>query len=107
VLEREAVERGDLVTRRLAGALAALAPQDGLILKLRFDDGFTVGQIARVLRLEEKPLYRRLERILGGLRERLESEGVAAAEVAELLGSPAWEPPALLGAAAKPPGAAV
>jgi RNA polymerase sigma factor for flagellar operon FliA len=50
-------------------------------------DGFTLAHVARLLRLEQKPLYRRVERLVRTLRASLEAEGVSAAEVRELLGS--------------------
>jgi RNA polymerase sigma factor for flagellar operon FliA len=68
-------------------ALDALDPDDRLIVKLHFYDGLGLGVavIARQLRLEQKPLYRRLGNIVAGLKERLVDEGLAADVVAELL----------------------
>ena len=60
----------------LAMAVARLAPQDRLVLRMRFEDGCSVADIARALQLEQKPLYRRLERMLGELREALEAAGL-------------------------------
>jgi DNA-directed RNA polymerase specialized sigma subunit len=57
-LERAAVE----VER--SGALAELGSQDRLILKMRFQDGFQVSRISRLLGLDQKELYRRLERTM-------------------------------------------
>lgn len=82
-------ERAELVERAeaaLAGALRALDPEDRLVLKMRFEDGFTVATIARTLGLEQKPLYRRIARSLGSLRSGLEERGVAREAVTELLG---------------------
>jgi DNA-directed RNA polymerase specialized sigma24 family protein len=64
-----------------------LPPQDRLILKMRFGQGFNVAEIAATLHLPQKPLYRRIDAILGALRKRLEGEGMRASEVAELLGT--------------------
>jgi RNA polymerase sigma factor (sigma-70 family) len=69
----------------LARAIAAMAPEDILILKLRFDDGHRVVEIARVLRLDQKPLYRRIGRLLAHLRSELERRGLAADLVRDLL----------------------
>jgi len=78
-----AAERAE---KGLAGALRCLDPEDRLILKMRFEDGLTVAAIARTLGLDQKPLYRRIERCLSALRSGLEERGVAAETVSELLG---------------------
>lgn len=69
--------------------MAELPDQDRLILQLRYKDGLTVATIARMLGLDQKPLYRRLETLLKSLKVRLEAEGITAAEVIEWLGNPA------------------
>ena len=75
----------------LANALPALAPQEQLIIRLRFQDGFTVARIAQLLGEEQKPMYRRIEQILGRLRASLAAASVTADEVRELFGNPAVE----------------
>ncbi|MCU0648569.1 MAG: sigma-70 family RNA polymerase sigma factor [Gemmatimonadaceae bacterium] len=69
----------------LQEALSALPPEDRLLVVMRFLDGQTVADIARVLRVEQKPLYRRLERALMQLRTRLERQGVTRVTVRELV----------------------
>lgn len=96
VVSRERHETARALERRLGEALAALAPQERLILRLRFDDGYKVGEIARALRLEEKPLYKRIERLLERLRKGLEARGVRATDVSEVLGAAEWDPRAVL-----------
>ncbi len=75
--------------QRLAGALTSalqsLPAEDRLLIKLRFEDGLRIVDIARTLRRPEKPLYRRLERVLAQLRRTLEERGVSSASLAELL----------------------
>jgi hypothetical protein len=44
---------------------------------MRFDDGLPVADIARALHLDQKRLYRTIERLLADLRERLKGEGVS------------------------------
>ena len=80
---REIAERAQ---RQLAEALTKLENQERLLLKLRFGDGMAVVDIARLVGEPAKPLYGRIERALGALRRELEQHGVAAAEVAELVG---------------------
>jgi RNA polymerase sigma factor for flagellar operon FliA len=57
---------------QLRSALDQLQEEDRAILRLRFEQGLTVQQLAPLLALEAKPLYRRLERILLLLRRSLE-----------------------------------
>ena len=75
----------------LAAAIPTLAPQEQLIIRLRFQDGFTVARIAQLIGAEQKPLYRRIEQILGRLRASLTAAGVTAEEMRELFGNPAVE----------------
>lgn len=86
----------------LADALPQLSPEEQLIIRLRYQDGFTVARIAQLLGQEQKPLYRRIEQILGRLRVQMASAGVTADEVRGLLGNPVVElgevfPPAEVG----------
>ena len=59
-------------------ARQALAPEQRLILKMRFDDGVPVADIARALHLDQKRLYRTIERLLADLCERLTAEAFPA-----------------------------
>lgn len=67
----------------LADALESLAPEDRLIIKLRFD-GFKVAKIAESLGLAQRPLYSRIERILKNLRLFLEAAGLQREAVRQL-----------------------
>lgn len=69
----------------LAEALRLLKPEDRLILKLRVTDGLSVAEVARTLRLEQKPLYRRLERLHDKLRRHLERHGLDKDAVGHVL----------------------
>ena len=56
--------------RRVSPARSAeLEPESRLILKMHFEDRLTVAAIARTLGLDQKPLYRRIDRCLGSLRD--------------------------------------
>lgn len=83
--QAEAVAAAQRAAGALAGALAKLPPQDRLIIKMRFDDGFRVADIAKVMNLEAKPLYRRIERLLAELRQSLEQSGVGAEVVRQVI----------------------
>jgi RNA polymerase sigma factor (sigma-70 family) len=68
----------------LHAATAALPARDRLLLRLRYVQGATVAEIARVLGEEQKPLYRQIERLLSKLRAALEDRGVSADQVRAL-----------------------
>ncbi len=70
--EREATRRKVLPV--LQEIRKALPPEDQLILRMKGDD-FKVADISRILGLDQKPLYRRIERLLKDLREELERRG--------------------------------
>lgn len=89
IAERERMVTATRVDAGLKTALAGLDAQDRLILALRFEDGRTVVEIARMLRLEQKGLYRRLERLLKALRDALELRGVDAASAMAIFESAA------------------
>jgi len=72
----EAVERAE---RRdaLGRALAALAPQDRLLVRLRFEDDASVRDIARLMGFPSVfHVYRRLDRVLSTLRGALHAAGI-------------------------------
>jgi RNA polymerase sigma factor (sigma-70 family) len=69
----------------LRKALADLSSQDRLIIKMRIWSDVSVVGISRALHIEQKPLYRRIEKIQKTLREALEKDGIRAEEVSEIL----------------------
>lgn len=77
-------ERATLLSA-LDQALAALETEDALIVRLRFGDGRSVADIARGLGLDQRMLYRRLNRLRDHLRATMEASGVSRADVSEVL----------------------
>lgn len=69
----------------LESELAKLEPQDRLIIKMRFDSDFGVAEIAKIMQLEPKPLYRRIERVLLQLRRSLEGGGLDVGAVKDII----------------------
>jgi len=69
----------------LRDALVAAPEEDQVILRMHFWDGLTIAQIARALHLDQKPLYRRLQQLLDGLRRQLEQQGLSRQDVRELV----------------------
>ncbi len=76
------------VGETLTMGLAALQADDLAILRLHFDGGASVAEIARILHLEQKPLYRRISGICNTLRDRLLDAGVDASKANEIIGRP-------------------
>ena len=81
-------DRGFQAKRVLAAlerARQALPPTGRLIVKMHFEDGAKVSDIARVLHLEQRPLYRTLERLLKSIGDAMAAEGISRADIAALL----------------------
>ncbi len=70
----------------LGQVLDEMEPGDRRIVKMYYLEGVKVVQIARVLQMDQKPLYKKLKRLLKKLRQRLESMGVRKEHVAEVIG---------------------
>jgi RNA polymerase sigma factor for flagellar operon FliA len=76
--------RGALIAA-LFTVMEKLPPEERHILRMRFADGRSVADVARALRLEQKPLYRRIDQLRARIRHDLELSGVTAEDVRELL----------------------
>jgi RNA polymerase sigma factor (sigma-70 family) len=85
LLREETQGERDAVWELLATAMAGLPGEDQQIVRMKYWTGATVADIARTLRIEQKPLYRRLERIHAHLRSSLEAMGVSAEQLPDLL----------------------
>ncbi len=67
------------------GLLRELDAEDRLILQMRFWHAQKVPDIARTLHIEQKKIYKRLDKLFGTLRRGLERAGVSQSDVAVLL----------------------
>lgn len=85
----------DFLAKRVQAALdrarQGLPPIERLVLKMRFEDSAAISDIARALHLDQRPLYRTLERLLKTVAASMEAEGISRAEVDALLNAPAVE----------------
>jgi len=81
----------DRASRAVREALDALPVEDRMLIRFRFGSSMSIADISRILRLPQRPLYRRLEALLAGLRRVLGDAGVDNASVEELIGSPVAE----------------
>jgi RNA polymerase sigma factor (sigma-70 family) len=80
--ERQALRRKAFEALRTARE--ALSPDDQFLLKLSLD--LKVSDIARTRRLDQKALYRQLDRIKKTLREALEKAGIRRQDIGEIFG---------------------
>lgn len=85
LVEKEREQGRKRVATVLVRALDRLPPEDRLILEMRYRDDFKIVDIARALHLEQKPLYRRIERLVRGLRGSLEKAGIHGEDPTEAL----------------------
>lgn len=75
----------------LDATLATFDAEDRLILQLRFWDARKVPDIAGAMGLEQKKVYKRLEKLFTILRRALESAGLDRTIIDKLLGRPDQE----------------
>jgi RNA polymerase sigma factor for flagellar operon FliA len=87
----EAERHHDRLAAALAAVMDSLDPVDAAILRMHFQDGRKVADIARALNLEQRPLYRRIERLCERLKAELERRGVSRDDVLELVDDPQAE----------------
>ncbi len=85
VFEQELRETRERVAVALKKVLDSLSPEDLLIVKMSILDNLKIVDVAGLLCMKQKPLYRRREKILGQLRRGLEREGVRWEQVSDLL----------------------
>jgi RNA polymerase sigma factor for flagellar operon FliA len=78
--------RSDRTSAAMQAAMSALTAEDRVVLRFRYAHGKSIADIARLLGIEQRPLYRRIERLLGELRAALERQGLDAGAVADLIG---------------------
>jgi len=83
---REDQAAAERIQTALERALEKLETQDRLIVRLHFFEELSVASVASVLGLPQKPLYRRLDRVLESLRVQLESAGVDPKRILALIG---------------------
>jgi RNA polymerase sigma factor (sigma-70 family) len=81
----ERLELSQRVAWIVRDAIKDFDERDRLIFRLRFEGGMSVADVSRTLKIEQKPLYRRLQRALATLRKLLESAGVSSADAEDIL----------------------
>jgi RNA polymerase sigma factor (sigma-70 family) len=86
-LERDRTDLAARIAAIVHEALDAYDEDDRLLLRLRFQSDISIADIARMLAVEQKPLYRRLQRLLADLRARLRRQNIDADDVETVIGS--------------------
>jgi RNA polymerase sigma factor (sigma-70 family) len=81
--EREAVKRR--VYAALFRAIKTLSKEDQILVRMWTE--FKVSEIARILGVEQKPLYRRLIKVFAELKKALARQGIRRKDIEDLLGS--------------------
>jgi len=81
--QRECTARA--VATAMDGAMQSMDAEDQIILKMRFWHAAKVPDIATALHIDQKKLYKRIDRMIATLREAVERAGVSRAEVGDLL----------------------
>jgi RNA polymerase sigma factor for flagellar operon FliA len=86
-VESERRRLSQRASRAVSAAMAGWPDEDRVILRFRFASGLAIADISRMLRLPQRPLYRRIEMLLARLRRVLTDAGIDGAAVEELVGS--------------------
>lgn len=85
MMEAEREEVSARASSAIRQVLEGLPEDDQLILQLRFESGMSVAQIARSLHIEQKLLYRRIERQMRTMRDELVRAGIDAEVAHDIL----------------------
>lgn len=72
-------------SRVIREELRAMNAEDRTILRMRFAASVSISDISRMLRLPQRPLYRRIESLLGRMRKGLAHESIDGSAIAEVL----------------------
>lgn len=78
-------------SRVVRETLAGLPIEDRMLVQLHYGSGMSVADVSRMLRLPQRPMYRRMESVLERLRRALHDAGLDAGSVQELIGGPKAE----------------
>lgn len=82
--ERVRIAEAERASRIVRETLEQQPLEDRLLVKLHYGSGMSVADVARMLRLPQRPLYRRMDVVLDRLRRALTTAGLDASSVEEL-----------------------
>jgi RNA polymerase sigma factor for flagellar operon FliA len=90
-MANEARRLSERAARVMREALAAFTIEDRTLVRFRFGSGMSIADISRMLRLPQRPLYRRLEALLQRLRDALQAAGLDAGSAEQIIENAAAE----------------
>ncbi|MEO8379476.1 MAG: sigma-70 family RNA polymerase sigma factor [Acidobacteriota bacterium] len=86
-IEAEETRTVTRMNRVVRNALESFSLEDRMLIRCRFGSAMSIADISRILRLPQRPLYRRLESLLVRLRKLLGDAGVDSTAALEVIGS--------------------
>lgn len=84
-IEQEQQRLSRQTARILRDTLASFSLEDRTMLRMHYGISQSIADVSRMMRLPQRPLYRRLERALAQLRAALERAGIDARALPDLL----------------------
>jgi RNA polymerase sigma factor for flagellar operon FliA len=72
------------ILAKLEDRMSGLPSQQQLLLKLLFEQGLTIAEVARAQKVPQKPLYGERDRALRWLKDRLEEDGISRRDLEEI-----------------------
>ena len=81
-------ERGRVARRAgvaVDAAIGRFSAEDQIILRMRFFNTRKVSEIARALSIDQKKIYKRIEKMLSSMKRELERAGISRNEIDDLL----------------------
>lgn len=85
--EADARSTSTRAARVVRETLGTMMLEDRMLMRFRFGAELSIADAARLLGVEQRPLYRRVEALLRQLREALQREGLDAAAMADVIGA--------------------
>jgi RNA polymerase sigma factor for flagellar operon FliA len=87
VVENDSRRLSADTSRVVRDVLGGWSVDDRMLVKLRFAQSMSIADIARMMRLPQRPLYRRLESLLEKLKDALAKARLDPAAITDLVGS--------------------
>lgn len=86
VMAADLEKRSAQASHAVRSAMETMSAEDRIILRLRFEKGMAIADIARSLGTAQRPLYRRIETLLATLKIALERDGIDCVDASEIIG---------------------
>lgn len=81
-------DRMSKIGQILDDVISRFDPEDQMIMRLRFWDAKKVPEIARIVGIDQKKIYKRLDRLFAVVRRALEQQSIGPADLDALLAAP-------------------